>query len=453
MGRVLYLDCFSGISGDMLLGACLDAGLPFEALKAALGRLPLSGYEIEARKVLRCGVSATKFDVLEQGRVVGGTHDVPNEAVAHVHPHAHADGSVHTHAHVHPHGSSDAAHAHGHAHDHAGEHRSLADIRALIDRSGLTGDGKARARALFQRLGEAEAAIHQMPIEQVHLHEVGALDSIIDIVGAVFALEWFHADRIVCSPLNVGGGMVQSAHGTFPVPAPATVRLLADAPIYGGRIQKELVTPTGALLATAYADSYGPLPAMVVDAVGYGAGHRDLPDTPNVLRLLVGREAGERERASSRIEKVAVLECEIDDMNPQIFGVVMDRLLAAGALDVYYVPVQMKKNRPGTLLTVVAPPHLRPALADIIFAETTTIGLRLQEVDRERLDREIVAVTTPLGVVRFKLARRDGRLVNAAPEFDDCAKLAASHGRTVKEIQALAVQCFGAAGREDGRAQ
>ena len=236
-------------------------------------------------------------------------------------------------------------------HHHEHPHRSLPEIFALIDRSALSLAGRDRAKALFRRLAEAEAAIHQMPVEQVHLHEVGALDSIIDIVGAVFGLEWFAADTIVCSPLNVGGGMVDSAHGVFPVPAPATVTLLGDAPIYGGRIQQELVTPTGALIVSAYADSFGAIPPMAIERVGYGAGSRDFPTTPNVLRVLVGRAA---DRAAA--DRVVVMECEIDDMNPQLFGVVMDRLYGAGALEVFYVPVQMKKNRPGTLLTVVAPP-------------------------------------------------------------------------------------------------
>jgi uncharacterized protein (TIGR00299 family) protein len=279
-----------------------------------------------------------------------------------------------------------------------------------------------------------------MPVETVHLHEVGALDSIIDIVGAVFALEWVGADRIVCSPLNVGGGMVRSAHGEFPVPAPATVKLLGDAPIYGGATQKELVTPTGALIATAYASSFGPVPAMAIEQVGYGAGERDSPDTPNVLRVLIGR-ASVRPGAG----RVVVIECEIDDMNPQLFGVAMERLYATGALDVFYVPVQMKKNRPGTLLTVIAPPERRAELADVIFRETTTIGLRHHEVERECLRREVLNVETPVGPVRFKLAWRDGRIVNAVPEFEDCARIATASRMSVKDVQAIAAQSYGAA--------
>jgi hypothetical protein len=307
----------------------------------------------------------------------------------------------------------------------------------LIDQSALSPAGRDRAKQLFQRLAEVEASIHQMPIEQVHLHEVGALDSIIDIVGAVFALEWFGAERIVASALNVGGGMVDMAHGRFPVPAPATVKLLGDAPIYGGTVQKELVTPTGALIVSSYASSFGPIPPMTVERVGYGAGSRDFPSTPNVLRVLVGRAA---DRVPA--ERVVVIECEIDDMNPQIFGVAMDRLYAAGALEVFYVPVQMKKNRPGTLLTVVAPPELRSTMADIVFRETTTIGLRHYEVDRECLQREIVRVETPIGAVRFKVAWRDGHIVNAVPEFEDCARLASANSLSVKEVQALAVKAY-----------
>jgi uncharacterized protein (TIGR00299 family) protein len=315
----------------------------------------------------------------------------------------------------------------------------LPEIFALIDSSALSEAGRERAKGLFQRLAEAEAAIHQMPIDQVHLHEVGALDSIIDIVGAVFAFEWFGADSIVSSPLNVGGGLVQSAHGLFPVPAPATVKLLGGAPIYSGAIQKELVTPTGALLVSSYATSYGPLPAMTVEHVGYGAGDNDFASTPNVLRVLVGRPAVHVRPGS---ERVVVIECEIDDMNPQLFGVAMERLYAAGALEVFYVAAQMKKNRPGTLLTVVAPPEKREVLSEVIFTETTTIGLRYSDVDRECLRRELVSVNTPVGPVRVKLAWRDGRLVNAVPEFEDCAALAAAKHLSVKEVQALAVKAF-----------
>jgi uncharacterized protein (TIGR00299 family) protein len=410
VSRVLYFDCFSGISGDMALGALLDAGLPFDDLKAALGSLALGDAHVHAKKVLRTGVSATKFSV-----------------------HEHAGGAA-----PHGHDSHDHDHqAHGSTSHAPHPHRHLSAINQLIDTSALSVSARDRAKQMFRRLGEAEAAIHQMPLEKVHLHEVGALDSIIDIVGIAFAMEWAAADRVVCSPLNVGGGMVDSAHGRFPVPAPATVKLLGDAPVYSGTVQKELVTPTGALIATSYASSFGPIPAMSIERVGYGAGDRDDPATPNVLRVMIGRA-----EAGPSTERVSVIECEIDDMNPQIFGVVMERLYAAGALEVFYVPVQMKKNRPGTLLSVVAAPDQRSRMTAIIFRETTTIGLRYYDVDRECLERRIVPVETPLGIVRFKIASRGGDVINAVPEFEDCAKLAAAHNLPVKEVQALAVRSY-----------
>jgi len=413
VSRVLYFDCFSGISGDMTLGALLDAGLPLGDLRTALGSLALGDVELRADKVLRTGVSATKFSVRE-----GGT---PNPGTLNPEPGTPNPSPVHA-------------------------HRHLPKIFKMIDGSSLAPEGRERAKAMFQRLGEAEAAIHQMPIEKVHLHEVGALDSIIDIVGTVFAMEWAGADRIVCSPLNVGGGMVHAAHGVFPVPAPATVKLLGDAPVYSGAVQKELVTPTGALIATTYASSFGPIPAMKIERVGYGAGDRDDPVTPNVLRVFIGEETAlgspKRDEREGGGDRVTVIECEIDDMNPQLFGVVMERLYAAGALEVFYIAVQMKKNRPGTLLTVVAPPALRTAMTDVIFRETTTIGLRHHDVDRECLERAIVPVETPIGTVRFKVASRDGRVLNATPEFEDCATIALAQNLPVKEVQAIAVKAY-----------
>ena len=289
---------------------------------------------------------------------------------------------------------------------------------------------------MFRRLAEAEAAIHGTSVEVVHLHEVGALDSIIDIVGTVYAIETLGVDRVVASPLNVGGGSVRSAHGLLPVPAPATVRLLEGAPIYSGTQKVELVTPTGALLVTAYADSFGAIPDMRLRKVGYGAGSRDFPDTPNVLRVLIG------ESDRSQAHAVVVIEAEIDDMNPQIFGMLMDRLLADGALDVFYTAIQMKKNRPGTLLTIVASPGSRERLASTVFRETTTIGVRYREMARECLDRDTVSVDTPFGAIRIKVARRNGEILNASPEFDDCTRIAAAAGQPVKDVQAAAMKAY-----------
>ncbi len=405
----------------MVLGALLDAGLPLDELRRALGTLALDGAEVSAKPVLRAGVSATKFIVQEHGKNAhrGGAHEPdPNHGHAHSSPMDDRRSTIADPPHHHP-------------------HRSLAEINAIIGRSALSPAAQDRAKLLFRRLGEAEAAIHQIPIDKIHLHEVGALDSIIDIVGAVFALEWFHADRIVSSPLNVGGGMVNSAHGHFPVPAPATVKLLGEAPVYSSGVQSELVTPTGALLVTSYATSFGPLPAMTVEHIGYGAGDRDLPNTPNVLRVFVGESTDQ-----PHTERIVVLQSELDDMNPQLFGLVMERLYAAGALEVYFASVQMKKNRPGTLLTVLARPEQREELSAIVFRETTTIGVRYHEVLRERLEREIVDVTTPLGTVRFKVARLGDTIVNAAPEFEDCLKIAAERRVPVKDVQGAANKAY-----------
>ena len=416
--KLLYFDCFSGAAGDMVLGALIDAGVPFEDVRRALGSLAVDPGAVSIERVLRAGVSATKFHVR-------------GEPQAHDHAHDHEHGHDHGHGHDHHHHDTATETVHHHA------HRSLKEIERLIDGSALSAAGKGRAKELFGRLAEAEAAIHDMPIEQVHLHEVGALDSIVDIVGSVFALEALGVSRVVASPLNVGSGSIRSAHGLYPVPAPATARLLTGAPIYAGPQQAELVTPTGALLVTGYASAYGPVPAMRLESIGYGAGTRDFRDTPNVLRVLIGET-----ESDVQSHGVVVMEAEIDDMNPQIFGVVMERLLAAGALDVFYTPIQMKKNRPGTLLTVVAAPEARERLGSIIFRETTTIGIRHREMVRECLDRETVTVATPAGAVRIKVARRNGELFNASPEFDDLARLAAESGRPVKELQAAAMKAF-----------
>ena len=425
MARVLYLDCFSGAAGDMIAGALIDAGVPFDALTRVVDSLGLEGVRVTHDRVDRSGIGAAKF------RVETGGHDAPD----HDHDHTHAHGHDHTH---------------GHDHHH---HRSLSQILRIIERSSLSTSAQERAGRLFRRLAEVEAGIHQMPVEEVHLHEVGAVDSIVDIVTAVWALEWLAPARVVVSPLNVGSGTVRCAHGEMPVPAPATAVLLAGAPTYAAGPSVELTTPTGALIVREYADAFGPMPAMRVDRIGYGAGDRDLPGRPNVLRALVGEPVGAETGAAASpaldatadaegLERVVVLECQIDDMNPQIYGVLMDRLIAAGALDVFYTPIQMKKNRPGTLVTVIARPPQRAALAGILFAESTTIGVRVTETLRERLDREVVTVESPLGAARVKVARRHGGVLNAAPEFEDCVRLAAEHGLAVKDVQAIVVKAW-----------
>ncbi len=386
----------------MIVGALIDAGVPLDDIQAALGSLSIDHDAVSIERVRRAGISATKF--LVRGEDAGHEH------------HHQTHGGVATEAHA---------------------HRTLTEIYALIDGSRLSSAGKARAKALFARLGEVEGAIHGMSADKVHLHEVGALDSIIDIVSAVHALELIGADCIVASPLNIGSGTIRSSHGLYPVPAPATVRLLEGVPIYSGTQRAEMVTPTGALLITEYAKEFGGIPPMKTSRIGYGAGARNFEDTPNVLRVLIGESD-----ASVSSHTVTVIEAEIDDMNPQIFGVVMEKLLAQGALDVFYTPIQMKKNRPGTLLSVIATPATRETLTATIFQETTTIGVRYRDMTRECLDRETQTVNTPFGPIRFKVARRAGEVLNAAPEFDDCVRVANATGRSVKEIQAAATKAW-----------
>jgi hypothetical protein len=388
----------------MLLGALVDLGLPLELLRAELQKLPVGGYAIESHRVHRSGLHATKVDV-----------------VIH-HDHGEAAGNQH-------------GHADGHAHGHG--HRGLRQILELIDRSTLDRAVQQRASALFRRLAEAEAAVHGTSPEEVHFHEVGAVDAIVDIVGGVFGLAWLRADRFVASSLNVGAGTVTMSHGTFPVPPPATARLVQGVPVYGAG-DGELLTPTGALLVTGHATSYGPLPLLRPEGIGHGAGSRDTPGRPNVLRLIVGEDAA----GAPEGDVVLVLEAEVDDMSPQLLGPLIDRLLGAGALDAYFTPVQMKKGRPGVLITALSEPARREALEEIFFAETTTLGVRRQECARSVLAREVVSVTTAYGPVAVKLGRRGERVVNAQPEFDDCQRAASDAGVPVKEVWAAALAAY-----------
>ncbi|MFI5184640.1 MAG: nickel pincer cofactor biosynthesis protein LarC [Vicinamibacteria bacterium] len=403
MSRVAYFDCASGASGDMLLGALVDLGLPLDALRAELAKLPFAGYRLDARRVDRSGLQATKVDVVIETE----------------HGHHHPD------------------HHHGQAHgDHVHEHRGLVEILNLLSHSALSPDVRGRASSLFRRLAEAEAAVHGCRPEEVHFHEVGALDSIVDIVGGVVGLAWLRADRFVASPLNVGTGFVAMSHGTFPVPPPATASLVKGVPVYGAG-EGELLTPTGALLVTGHATAYGPLPPLKIEGIGYGAGSRETPGRPNVLRLIVGEEAAAAEDSS-----VLVLEAEIDDMSPQLLGPLIDRLLATGALDAFYTAIQMKKGRPGILITVLAEPVKREGVEELLFRETTTLGVRRQVWDRTVLDREIVHVDTPYGTVGVKVGRRGNVVYNAQPEFADCERAAGAHGVPVKEVWGAALAAY-----------
>jgi uncharacterized protein (TIGR00299 family) protein len=419
--RIGYLECFSGISGDMLLGALVDAGVPFPALAETAEALNV-GARLEMRKVTRGGLAATKVDVL--------TPDHPANAPEHSHGH-------HGHEHHAHEGHEHEAHEHPHTQTHT-PHRSLSAILGIIRSAPLSAAVKQRASRAFQLLGEAEAAIHSMPIESVHFHEVGAVDTIVDIVCAAAGCELLGVERWLASPLNVGSGTVVCQHGTLPVPAPATLALLSDAPVYSAGPPMERVTPTGAAALRMLDVHYGSLPAMRVKATGYGAGGRETAGQPNLLRLLVG-EADENADA----ESVAVIETVIDDSTPELLAYVSEKLLEAGAWDVYRASVQMKKGRAGVQLTVLCRPDLVAALRDLIFRETTTIGLRWRLENKIALKREYWDVGTTWGEVTIKVARwPNGKIANASPEYEDCRLLATQFSVPLKQVMQEAMQNY-----------
>ena len=432
--RIAYLDCFSGISGDMLLGAMVDAGVPLSVLTDTAAALNV-GARIEARKVVRGGITATKVDVLTADRHAGE----PAHSHAPAHEHAHEHGHEHTHSHEH-------AHDHVHTDEH---HRSLSTILGIIRSAALTEGVKLRAARAFQLLGEAEAGIHSIPIEQVHFHEVGAVDTIVDIVCAAGGAAFLCVERWLASPLNVGSGTVECAHGTLPVPAPATLALLGDAPIYAAGPAMERVTPTGAAILRMLDVHYGPLPAMRAAATGYGAGGRETGGQPNVLRLIAGEET---QGAESSVEPIAIMETVIDDSTPQLLAYVSELLLAAGAWDVYRIPVQMKKGRTGVQLTVLSCPDLVPTLRDLIFRETTTIGLHWRTENKIALRREFAQVETAWGPVQMKIARwPSGEVANASPEYEDCRRLAAENSIPLKQVLQEAARAYAALRGGEGK--
>src|ERR1700733_910794 len=384
--RIAYFDGFSGISGDMVLGALVDAGCPLAQIESELRKIVLPGWEISSEKVKRGALVATHVKV-------------------------------------------SAAETH--------HHRGYSMIADKIAAAGLAPRAADRATRIFKRLGEAEAKVHGVSLEAVHFHEVGAVDSIVDIVGAAIGFELLGIDEFACSAMDVGAGQVKTAHGLLPVPAPATAELLRGAPMYTSGIARELVTPTGAAIATTLSTCYAQIPEMTLRAVGYGAGSADFSEKANVLRILIGEnaasEAGEHWDAP-----VSVIETNLDDMSPQIYGYFVEKALAAGALDVFSTAVQMKKNRPGVLLTILCDAAHTSKLMDLVFRETTTIGVRTYDVRRKVLDRELVPVATPFGEVRMKISRMNGSVLNATPEYEDCQRLAAEKGIPLKQVIAAA---------------
>ncbi|HEV2665652.1 MAG TPA: nickel pincer cofactor biosynthesis protein LarC [Blastocatellia bacterium] len=412
MARTLYLDCFAGASGDMLVGAMLDCGLDFELLRSELLKLGVGGYELSLNRARRSGISAAKFDV-------------------HLTVEHHSRERHHNHE-------------HSQEHNPQSHHRALSEIKQIISSSNLSEQVKGRSQTIFQRIGEAESKIHDVPIEAVHFHEVGAIDSIVDIVGACVAFDALKIERIISSPLHVGSGTFQCAHGTYPVPGPATAELLKGVPIYSKDVEGELVTPTGAAIISTLAESYGPMPMMKIEKIGYGAGTRDYPKFPNALRAIIGEM---EEDADLTPTTVTVIEANIDDLNAQVFGYLMEKALAAGALDIFYTPAQMKKNRPGVLLTLLCDPTDRERMCDLIFRETTTLGVRYRNERREILTREFVTVETEYGPIRIKVSRaRDGRVMNASPEFEDCRVAAEKSGVGLRDAQTAALKAYAVTG-------
>jgi uncharacterized protein (TIGR00299 family) protein len=512
-GKDLHLDCFSGLAGDMFLGACLDLGMPESVVAEAVASLKLHGIGIEARKTTRAGFAGTRFRVLDHGQPIEGPD--PEERVAesaadsgmkkllvekqeeerlsvneggargggaavahshsHAHPHAHSHSHSHADAHSHPlpddaggadhplyqqafseassiHSggpesgiSHDQVHVHAHVHGpDPGHGRNLSEILALIEASGLAPAVKSRARALFHRLGEAEAKAHGMAVERVHFHEVGAVDSIVDLVGAAAAVEWLAPRRITCGAVNLGGGTVRGAHGVMPVPPPAVAELMRGLPVYASdRSVGELLTPTGAVLLAELVDEFVELPTLLVAGVGYGLGRKEIAGRPNAVRLISGASWPEASAGGPHTE-VLVVECEVDDLSGEGLGHAMTRLLAEGALDVYLTPVQMKKGRPGSLVSVLCRRADLERLAGTLHAETGSLGCRFHASGRFEAEREIVSVSTRFGEVRVKRATFLGRTIANAPEFEDCKRLAEASGTTWRAVHEAAVVATGA---------
>jgi uncharacterized protein (TIGR00299 family) protein len=405
----------------MFLGALVDAGVSPGVMEKTVESLHI-GAELKISRVNRSGISATKVDV-----IVDGENDKPRPSPQGLHA-----------GHPHP----------QHDHDHHNQHgRGLKEIREILSGAGISNSAKDTAAAVFEKLGQAESKIHNVSLEKVHFHEVGAVDALVDIVCAAAGSEALGVDEFVCSPLNVGSGMVECAHGTFPVPAPATVELLKGAPVYSSGVQAELVTPTGAAIAAVLAKRFSAFPQMRIEKSGYGAGSRDFTGRANVLRIIVGEcledNAGEGALATSaQQDTISVLEANLDDLSPQVVGYAMDRLFQAGALDVFCVPVQMKKNRPGTLLTVLSKPRDADSLARIIFAETTTLGVRRREEQRQVLARNWETVDTRFGQVRMKIASMNGSINSYAPEYEDCRRIALERKIALKTVMNEAMAAF-----------
>ena len=387
--RAAYFDCYSGISGDMILGAMVDLGIDIKEIRIALKKIDLKGYKLNSKKIQRNGLASTQITVKIENK----------------------------------------------KHQHSPTQRNFSDIRKLIDQSTLSSVVKNNSIEIFKRIAKVEAQIHNTTIQKIHFHEIGSVDSIVDIVGGVWAIESLNLDIIISSPLNVGEGFVDCAHGRLPVPAPATLKLLKEIPVFSNGVKKELTTPTGAAMIGFYAKKFESLPTMTITSEGYGAGSHVIPSLPNLLRVLVGNIT------IGQINNLVMIETNIDDMNPEIFETVMESLFRAGALDVYFSAIIMKKNRPATKISVLTECINKEKLSKILLTETSSFGVRFYSVDRLILDREVKKLKTPYGLIKIKLGKLDGKIVQAAPEFEDCRKVSRTKKLPVKkiydEVQAL----------------
>jgi uncharacterized protein (TIGR00299 family) protein len=438
--KTLYLDIFSGISGDMFNGALIDLGVSLDDLERELARLGLDEYHVHAARKHKASIEGVKFDVHAHGH--GHEHHHHDKDHDHAHHHGHEHGHHH-HSHdplaldLRQHQPRDHEQEHEH-HEHG---RTFRDIRDLIQRSKLSPWVKEKAVAVFSRIARAEGKIHGQPAEQVHFHEVGAIDSIVDIVGACVGLELLGKPRVLSSPVTEGTGFVRCAHGRFPIPAPATVAILAErgVPISQCDEPHELVTPTGAAILAEFVEEFGLMRDLVPERIGYGLGERDNKTRPNVLRALLGTSAQTRAQHDWETDQVAVLETNLDDINSEILGYVVEKALKQGALDVFQTPTQMKKNRPGVLLTVLCASADADRFTELLLRETTALGIRRTIAERRKLRREIIKVDTAFGPIEIKIGTLDGRKVQASPEFESCRAAAEAKGVSLRDVYAAAI--------------
>jgi len=440
--KTLYLDIFSGISGDMLLGALIDLGLDFHQLEHELEKLRLDGYHLHATRGQKATITGTKFDVhLAHDHPHSHTH---HEPAVHDHSHTHSHGHHHHHEHEehsHEHEREHEHEAHAHEHEHG---RNFSEIKELINQSALSDWVKQKSIAVFQRIAAAEGKIHGLPPEKVHFHEVGAVDSIVDIVGACIGLEKMGRPRVLASAVVEGTGWINCAHGRFPIPAPATLQILGarGIPVSQCDEPNELVTPTGAALLAEFVEAFGPMQNLIAQKIGFGLGTRDNKTRPNVLRAILGESAAATSPHDWQTDTISVLEANLDDINPELLGHFVEQALAAGALDVFHTAIQMKKNRPGVLLTLLCAETDADKFTEMLLRETTTFGVRRHVSERRKLAREFTSVKTIFGEVKVKLGKLDGKVIQAAPEFESCRKLSEQAKVPLKEVYSAAIKAI-----------